>query len=133
MKVLYALVCDHAHLRSDGRVDVHGVLHELYAPGFPAQHRLTLVVVVEWSAKERGVIDFTLELLDPARSPVITITGQTEVSEESAQLRPARTPFVLPLDDVRFPTPGFYAVELEALGKRQGVTGLTLVKHAGPE
>jgi hypothetical protein len=131
MKVLYSLFCDHAHQRPDGRIDVHGVLHELYAPGFPAQHALTLVLVVEWDADERGLIDFSIELLDPSRSPSISVTGQTEVSDEAARLRPARTPFVLPLEEVRFPAPGYYSVELETRGKRQAVTGLTLVKSEG--
>lgn len=132
MKILYALLCEDASERQDGRLDVHGVFHQLYAPGFPAaQDRLTLAMAVEWDPGERGTIDFSVELMDPSRSPVLSITGQTEVGEQQPLQGPPQTRLVVPLDNVMFPTEGTYAFELVLDGQRHHLAPLHLIKDTG--
>ncbi|HEU4560905.1 MAG TPA: hypothetical protein VFS20_23845 [Longimicrobium sp.] len=129
MKILYALLCEDAHERHDGRLDVHGVFHQLYAPGFPAaQDRLTLAMAVEWEPAERGRIEFSVELVDPSRSPVLSINGHTDVSEQLPMQGPPQTRLVVPLENVMFPTEGTYAFELVVSGERQRLAPLHLIK-----
>jgi hypothetical protein len=46
-------VCESAHERPDGRLDLSGIFNDLSAPGFPAmQERMTVVFVVEWEPDE---------------------------------------------------------------------------------
>jgi hypothetical protein len=132
MKVLYALLCEQAQERNDGRLDVHGVFHQLYAPAFPAQQdRMTLAVAVEWEPHERGKIEFSIELMDPARSPALSITGHTDVSERQPMQGPPQTRMVMPLDGVVFPAEGTYAFELVVAGERQRLAPLHLIRDAG--
>jgi hypothetical protein len=132
MKLLYALLCEDANDRGDGRLDVHGVFHQLYAPGFPAaQDRLTLAMAVEWEPGERGTIEFSIELVDPSRSPVLSITGHTEVGEQLPMQGPPQTRLLMPLDNVMFPVEGTYAFELVVGGERQRIAPLHLIKDTG--
>ena len=129
MKVLYSVIAEDAQLRSDGRMDVHGVFHELYARGFPArQDRLTLVTTIEWAADERGAIDFSVNLLDPDRAPVLTINAQTQVEDEYAVHRPARTQMAIPIDGITFPRTGTYEFELTVGDHKQPLTTLYLIE-----
>lgn len=119
MRVLYALTCEHAQDRQDGRLDVHGVFHQLYAPGFPAQQdRMTLALAVEWGPEERGRIEFRVDLLDPGASPVFSITGHTEVGEQEPLMGPPQTRLLMPLQDVVFPAEGAYEFQLEVAGEK---------------
>lgn len=132
MKVLYALLCEHAHERNDGRLDVHGVFHQLYAPAFPArQDQLTLAVAVEWEPAERGRIEFSIELVDPSRSPVLSISGHTDVSEQQPMQGPPQTRLVMPLDDVVFPTEGTFTFEWVAGADRLRLAPLHLIRDSG--
>jgi len=132
MKLLYAVLCEDAGERMDGRLDVHGIFHQLYAPGFPAaQDRLTLAMAVEWEPAERGKIEFSIELVDPSRSPVLSITGHTDVSEPPPLQGPPQTRLLMPLENVRFPSEGTYAFELIVAGERQRIAPLHLIKDTG--
>lgn len=129
MKVLYSVIAEHAELRHDGRMDVHGIFHELYARGFPAQQeRLTLVTTIEWDASERGDIDFSVNLLDPDRSPVLTINAQTQVADEYAVHRPARTQMAIPIDQLIFPRAGAYEFELTVGETKQALAPIYLIE-----
>jgi len=133
MKVLYALLCEQAQERHDGRLDVHGVFHQLYAPAFPAQQeRMTLAVAVEWEPQERGKIDFSIELMDPSRSPALSITGHTDVSDLQPFQGPPQTRLIMPLDGVVFPAEGTYVFELAVGGgERQRLAPLHLIRDPG--
>lgn len=129
MKVLYSVIAEDAQLRSDGRMDVHGVFHELYARGFPArQDRLTLVTTLEWDSSERGAIDFAVNLLDPDRAPVLTINAQTQVEDQYALNRPARTQMAIPIDDLVFPRAGSYEFELTVGDVKQALAPIYLIE-----
>jgi hypothetical protein len=129
VKVLYSVIAENAELRHDGRMDVHGIFHELYARGFPArQDRLSLVTTIEWTAEERGAIDFSVNLLDPDRAPVLTINAQTQVEDEYALHRPARTQMAIPIDGLMFPRTGTYEFELTVGEHKQPLTTLYLIE-----
>jgi hypothetical protein len=129
VKVLYSVIAEEAQLRHDGRMDVHGIYHELYARGFPArQDKLTLVTTIEWDASERGDIDFTVNLLDPGRSPVLTINAQTQVEDQYAVHRPARTQMAIPIDGIVFPAAGTYEFQLTVGDHVQALTPIYLVE-----
>ena len=129
MKVLYSVIAEDAQLRHDGRMDVHGIYHELYAPGFPArQDKLTLVTTIEWDATERGAIDFSVNLLDPQAAPVLTINAQTQVEDQYAVHRPARTQMAIPIDQLIFPRAGAYEFELTVGDTKQALAPIYLIE-----
>ena len=129
MKVLYSVIAEDAELRADGRMDVHGIFHELYARGFPArQDRLSLVTTIEWDDAERGAIDLSLNLLDPDRSPVLTINAQTQVEDQYAVHRPARTQMAVPIDNLVFPRAGAYEFELTVGDVKQALAPIYLIE-----
>jgi hypothetical protein len=130
VKVLYAMLCEDAQPRNDGRMDIHGVFTQLYAPGFPAkQDHMVLVTTVEWEPAERGQIHFAIDLLDPDRSPVGTINGSSEVGDLPALSGPPQTRLVMPLDGVIFPQEGTYEFELKVGEERQVVARLHLIEN----
>lgn len=130
MNVLYALLCEEASSRPDGRVDVGGIFHHLYAPGFPAQQdRMVLLLAVEWDPSEAGRRGFRIDLLDPSGSPVATISGHTDVSRHEAGLPLPQTRLVMPMDNVVFPTPGDYQFSLEVAGERTRLCPLYLMAN----
>lgn len=130
MKVLYALLCEDAQIRHDGRLDVHGVFHQLYAPGFPAQQdQMVLAVAIEWEPSERGRINFAIDLTDPSRSPALTINGHTDVGEQQPLMGPPQTRLIMPLNDIVFPVEGTYDFELVIDESRQRLTGLHLIQN----
>ena len=61
----FSAVCDDARTSPDGKLDLHGVYHDLSAPGFPAkQDHLVLVLVIEWGHKDHGRFQFKADLED---------------------------------------------------------------------
>ncbi|HEX2095618.1 MAG TPA: hypothetical protein VHG28_24690 [Longimicrobiaceae bacterium] len=130
MRVLYALLCEDAHMRPDGRADLLGVFHHLFAPGFPArQDRMTLVLVLEWTAEEVGRVNFKIDLLDPSSTPVGTISGHTEVGTPGSLQPPQQTRLVMSLDNVVFPAAGAYEFELDAGGRKERIAVLHLIEN----
>ena len=133
MKILYALLCEEALGRDDGRVDFHGVFHQLYAPSFPAmQDRLTLAVAIEWEPHETGRINFGIDMLDPQRAPALSITGHTDVSERQPFQGPPQTRLLMPLEGIVFPAEGTYTFELAINETRTRLTPLHLIRNPGP-
>lgn len=116
MKLLLGLVCDRAHQGPDGRLHVEGQYHDLYAPGFPAKHDLTLVTVLEWDRNDHGRYNFTVELLDPRGNPSLRGSGYTEVVEPTEGGPAARTYYIEPLQNVVFPEAGPYRFRIQAKG-----------------
>ena len=113
MRVLYAVICEDARAREDGRMDLHGVFHQLYAPGFPAQQdRMVLAAALEWNAGELGRKAFRIDLLDPNRTPVLTISGHTDVGVSAGGDAPPQTRLVMPLEGVVFPVAGTFVFHL---------------------
>ena len=118
MRVLSSSLCDHAAATPDGKLDVHGIFHDLYAPGFPArQDRMTLVLALEWDRGDNGRFAFRVDVTGPGRRPVLTVEGQSEVTPRPAERPPPRTRLVLPLEDVVFPAPGRYEFRVTAKGR----------------
>lgn len=118
MHVLLMAFCEHATLRPDGKLDIHGSFNDLAAPGFPAkQDEMVLVVAVEWAAGDAGRYQFKLELKGDAPKPSFTVNGETEVHARGADERPGRTYLIMPLQDIVFPQPGAYRLELKIKGE----------------
>lgn len=129
MELALALVCDDARTNEEGKLDVHGVFNDLYAPGFPAkQDRMVLVVVVEWDQVDHGRFSFKVDLLDPEGRPTLTVDGHTDVDERPPDRPPARTRLVMPLEDVVFPVPGPYRFRLRVKGRTMKGPAVHLVR-----
>jgi hypothetical protein len=134
LRVLYALVCEDAQSRADGRIDAQGIFHQLYAPGFPArQDRLVLVVNLEWSETEVGRNEFRIDLVAPDRSPALTISGHTDIGRRGEFEAPPQSRIVLPLENVVFPSEGAYEFELHARGEKTSIAPLYLIEDRGVE
>lgn len=117
MHVLMMTFCEHAQLRPDGKLDVHGAFHDLAAQGFPAkQDQMVLVVAVEWGPDDGGRYSFKIDLQGDAPHPSLTINGETEVRPHTPGDRPARTYLVMPVQDVVFPTAGPYRLDVRIKG-----------------
>lgn len=112
-----AAVCETAHERPDGRLDLIGVFSELNAPGFPAmQDRMTVVFIVEWEPDEAGQLPLRADLIDERGRKLLTIQGHTDVEARGADRAPPQTRLIMPLEKVVFPAPGRYRFELIAGG-----------------
>lgn len=124
MKILLMSFCEHAELRSDGKLDIHGAFHDLAAPGFPAkQDKMFLVVGVEWSPDDGGRYRFKVELKGDVPQPSFTVEGQTEVKPYRPGERPQRTFVIMPLEEIVFPEPGPYRLSVRVKGETvQGPT-----------
>ncbi len=119
MELQLALVCDDARTNPEGKLDVHGVFNDLYAPGFPAkQDHMVLVMAVEWDRSDEGRFRFRVDLEDPDGTPSLRVDGETEVDRRPPGRAPARTRLVLPLRDVVFPRPGRYTFWISLKGRR---------------
>ena len=111
------LFCADAKARSDGKLDIHGVFNELYAPDFPArQDEMVLVGIVEWQRDLQGRIPFTVDLIDSDGLAIFSIEGHTDVDARPASRAPAKTHFILPLKNVMFPAPGHYRAQISING-----------------
>ena len=68
MELILALMCDDASTTSDGKLDVHGVFNDLFAPGFPARRdKMVLVAGIEWDREDADPI--TLAAAARSRTP----------------------------------------------------------------
>lgn len=117
MKILLSLVCDEAHQDREGRLHVRGQYLDLYAPGFPAKHDLTLVAILEWTHGEQGRFNFTVELAGPSGKPSLRGDGYTEVVATEPRGPRARTYYIQPLEDVVFADPGEYRFRIRVKGE----------------
>lgn len=129
MRVLYALNCEHAAPRADGRLDVHGVFHQLFAPGFPAkQDNMVLALAIEWDTEGEGRRDFGIDLIDPSGSPSLTISGHTDVTPQRPGEAPPRTLLVMPMEEIVFPTAGTYLFRLKVDEQKWDLAPLHLIE-----
>jgi hypothetical protein len=136
MKILSAAICDHAGTGEHGKLDMHGVFYDLYAPGFPAkQARMTLVLVVEWDRGDSGRYQFRVDLTGPDGQIALSVDGHSEVDDPDPTRPPPRTHLLMPLDDVVFPVPGEYRFDVKLKGSTfPGPTlYLTEAPDAGPQ
>lgn len=132
MRILTSAICDHADATPDGKLNLHGIFHDLYAPGFPArQDRMTLVLSLEWDRSDAGRHSFRVDVRGPDGRPTLTVEGQSEVTPRPAGRPPPRTQLVMPLEDVVFPVPGRYELEVKVKGNILAGPSLHLVEVEG--
>jgi hypothetical protein len=130
MELVLSAVCDAAHERPDGKLDLRGVFHELSAPGFPAlQDRMTAVFVVEWEPEEAGRQPLRADLVDADGARVLTIQGHTEVAAGRAGMPPPQTRLIMPMERVVFPHAGRFTFELVAGGDTVRACAVHLVER----
>ena len=123
------LFCADAQAAPDGKLDIHGVFNELYAPDFPArQDQMILVGIVEWQRDLQGRIPFTVDLVDAEGLAIFSIEGHTDIDERPASRAPAKTHFILPLKKVMFPAPGHYRVRININGNEVAGPSMHLMR-----
>lgn len=118
MRILASAVCDHAAASPDGKLDIRGVFHDLYAAGFPArQAQMTLVLALEWDRSDFGRYTFRVDIRGPDGKTTLTVEGHSEVTPRPSDRPPPRTRLVMPLEDVVFPEPGRYDFRVSVKGR----------------
>ena len=131
MRLRFSAICDHAHPTPDGKIDLHGVYHDLAAPGFPAQQdHLVLVLFLEWERDDHGRYLFKADLEDDAGDISLTVEGETEVHRPAPGQPPARSQLVMPLEGVIFPHAGQYTFRVKVKGQTLEGPGVHLVEAA---
>jgi uncharacterized protein DUF6941 len=99
-------------------MNLHGVFHDLYAPGFPAQQaQMTLVVVLEWDRDDHGRHQFRVDMVGPNGKTALTVEGNSDVSDPDTTRPPPRTQLVMPMEHVTFPEPGAYNFQIKIKGQ----------------
>lgn len=132
MQLRFSAICEDARSTPDGRLDVHGVYHDLSAPGFPArQDRLVLVIVLEWGRSDHGRYLFKADLEDARGEVSLTVEGETEVHLPVPGSPPARSQLIMPLDDVVFPRAGQYQFKVRVKGQTFDGPSLYLMEVPG--
>ncbi len=125
----FGAICEHAQARPDGKIDLHGVYHDLSAPGFPArQERMVLVLVLEWDRADFGRYRFRADLEDEAGRPSLTVEGETDVRASQPGHPPARSQLIMPIEGVVFPAPGQYTFRVTVKGQKLDGPGLFLME-----
>lgn len=128
MKAVF-LFCADAEAGADGRLNIHGVFNELFAPAFPArQDHMVLAGIVEWQREVLGRIPFKMDLNDPEGMSIFTIDGHTEVESRPPSRAPAKTQFILPLTNIMFPVPGSYQMQIDFNGNEIGGPSMHLMR-----
>ena len=123
------LFCTDATARPDGKIDIHGVFNELYAPDFPArQDHLVLVGIVEWQRDLQGRIPFAVDLVDDDGMAIFSIEGHTDVDARPPSRAPAKSHFILPLKNVMFPATGRYRVRINLNGRELAGPSMHLLR-----
>ena len=118
MHLRFSCICDDARPAADGKVDVHGVYHDLAAPGFPArQDLLVLVLVLEWNRDDHGRYLFKADLEGEDGKVSVTVEGETEVHMPSPDRPPARSQLIMPLENIVFPRAGQYQFKVRVKGQ----------------
>lgn len=129
MQLLMAVVCDDARVNPEGKLDVHGVFNDLYAPAFPAkQDRMVLVLVVEWDREDEGRYQFRVDLEGEDGKPSLSVQGHTDVDRRPVDRPPPRTRLIMPIEDATFPRPGPYRFMVRMKGETFTGPSLHLVE-----
>lgn len=129
MHLRFAAVCDEAHATPEGKLELHGVYHDLAAPGFPAkQDRLVLVMVLEWAREDHGRFRFRADLEDEDGKPSLTVEGETEVRTPADGSPPSRSQLIMPMEGVVFPRPGQYVFRVKVKGETLEGPGIFLME-----
>lgn len=117
MELILTLLCDSARTTADGKLDMHGVFNDLFAPGFPARReKMVFVAGIEWDRTDSGRFQFKVDLMDPSGRPAMTLEGHTDVDERPENRPPARTWLIMPLENVVFTGPGRYRFGIRVKG-----------------
>lgn len=132
MQLRFAAVCEDAQATPNGRLDLHGIFHDLSAPGFPAQQdRLVLVLVIEWNREDDGRYLFKADLENDAGDVSLTVEGETEVHRVEPGQPPARSQLIMPMEGIVFPEAGQYTFRVKVKGHTFDGPGIYLLEVPG--
>jgi hypothetical protein len=129
MQLRFSAICDEAHATPEGKLELHGVYHDLSAPGFPAkQDRLVLVLVLEWGREDHGRFQFRADLEDEDGNASLTVQGETEVRAPMPGSPPSRSQLLMPMEGVIFPHEGQYVFRVKVKGETFDGPGIFLME-----
>ena len=112
VKVPLAVLCDAANVSREGKLNILGVFSDLWARQFPCTHpSLTLVVGLEATYTERGEHTVDLRLVDADGGELLKLDGQVNVQSPRPG-RPIFTQAILQLNNISFPKPGTYTLDI---------------------
>jgi hypothetical protein len=112
MKVPLAVICDAANVSREGKLNILGVFSALRAASFPCVHpSLTLVVGLEATFTERGEHMIDIRLVDADGGEILKLDGHVNVQSERPG-RPIVSQAILQLNNITFPRPGTYTVDI---------------------
>jgi hypothetical protein len=112
MKVPLAVLCDAANVSREGKLNILGVFSALRAVQLPYVHpTLTLVVALEATYTERGEHSVDIRLVDADGVELLKLDGRVNVQGERPG-HPIVTQAILQLNNITFPHPGTYTVDI---------------------
>ena len=112
MKVPLAVLCDAANVSREGKLNILGVFSDLWAGQFPCTHpSLTLVVGLEATFTERGEHAVDIRLVDADGGELLKLDGRVNVQGPRPG-RPIFTQAILQLNNISFPKPGSYTLDI---------------------
>lgn len=130
MKLTLFLAADYANITREGKLNVMGIFHDIYATTFPARHpSMHLVATLVAELGEYGQTrNFTITLLDPdGRNPIFDLSGQFQVPP-GGQGRKPEVNMTFELKDLVFPKEGMYQFVLLVDKDHKGELSLYLNK-----
>ena len=90
-----------------------------------------MALAIEWDEEGEGRREFKIDMMDPSRSPCLTISGHTDVSPRRAGEAPPQTRLILPMEEVIFPVVGTYLFELLVGEDRRTLAPMHLIENPG--
>ncbi len=107
-----AVLCDSANVSREGKLNIFGIFSALSARQFPCVHpSLALVLILEATYTERGEHSVDIRLVDADGGELLKLDGRVNVHGERPG-RPIQTQAILQLNNIAFPHPGSYTVDI---------------------
>lgn len=127
MQLRFAFLAEHANVTEDGKLNVLGIFDRLYAPNFPALHRV-LYLVASYEADPgdaQAAHEMEVRFIDPDAQAVRDIRGRVELGSGKQVVNQLHV-----FNDLPFQVPGNYEFALVVNGEIVKTVGLELVEVA---
>jgi hypothetical protein len=115
VKISFACLADHATVDAIGKLTISGVFDRIMANAFPVAHRsMFLVCRVQLEYGDSGKkIPIRLRILDEDNKMAAELTGEMQTAQAIPPGRFVGMNLILQLNDLIFPKPGRYKIELQ--------------------
>ena len=129
MKTLLFLTAEYANITADGKLNIMGIFHDIYAPEFPARHSsMHLVISLEAALGEYDQSrTFSIILMDDDAKTLMNISGPLQIPNADRGRKP-EVNVILNLNDVIFPQPGHYTFVVMVDDEHKGQLSLHVNK-----